>query len=149
MRPDASFEEITAAAERAGALSFIEELPDGFNTTVGERGIRLSGGQKQRLELARALLCNPAILVLDEPTSALDAETQLLVSDELRRLSETGSTTVIIIAHRFSTIAAADVVVALSDGRIVEQGTHAELEAHGGLYRRLHDLEIEPRSTCS
>ncbi|MBV9537314.1 MAG: ATP-binding cassette domain-containing protein, partial [Acidisphaera sp.] len=133
-RPGAGEAEVEAAA-LAAAAGFVADLPAGFETRVGPGGARLSGGQRQRVALARALLRNPRILLLDEATSALDAESEAAVQRALARLRE-GRTT-IVVAHRLSTVRDADLVVAMADGRAVEQGTHAELLARGGLYARL------------
>jgi subfamily B ATP-binding cassette protein MsbA len=134
-RPGASEREMRAAAAAAAADRFIAALPEGYATRVGPGGGRLSGGQRQRVSLARALLRNPRILLLDEATSALDAESEVLVQEALTRL-RAGRTTVIV-AHRLSTVRDADLVVAMADGRAVEQGTHAELIGRDGLYARL------------
>ena len=134
-RWDASDAEVRAAAERANALEFIEALPDGFQTTVGERGVSLSGGQRQRLSIARAILRDPRILILDEATSALDYESERLIQEALRRLSQ--GRTVITIAHRLSTIKDADRVVVLEKGRVVESGTFTELEKTGTRFAEL------------
>lgn len=131
-RPDASLDDIQAAAKTAEALEFIERLPDRFNTQVGERGVKLSGGQRQRLSLARALLKDPAVLVLDEATSAVDNETEAAIQRSLAHIAE--DRTVIMIAHRLSTIVHADQIVVLEHGRIVEQGTHASLLTGEGAY---------------
>jgi ATP-binding cassette, subfamily B, bacterial len=138
-RPDASQAEIEAAARAASAHRFIERLPEGYETIVGERGATLSGGQRQRLSIARALLKDAPVLILDEPTSALDAETEAGLLEALEQLA-TGRTT-IIIAHRLSTIRRADRIVVLRDGAVAEQGTHAELLGRGALYTRLHSLQ--------
>ncbi|MGI8996444.1 MAG: ABC transporter ATP-binding protein [Pyrinomonadaceae bacterium] len=139
-RPDASDAEIREAARVAFAHDFIMELPAGYETTVGERGIFLSGGQRQRLAIARAVLAEASVLVLDEATSALDAESEQLVQRALANLTR-GRTT-IVIAHRLSTVRRADSIVVLERGRIVETGKHAELLAHGGIYKRLYELQF-------
>jgi ATP-binding cassette subfamily B protein/subfamily B ATP-binding cassette protein MsbA len=134
-RPDASLEEIVAAAEAARADDFIRRLPHGYDTVVGERGATLSGGEKQRLAIARALLKDAPVLILDEPTSALDVETETQLLAALERL--TAGRTSFIIAHRLSTIRNADHIVVLDRGRVVEQGSHQTLLAAGGAYNRL------------
>jgi ABC-type multidrug transport system fused ATPase/permease subunit len=134
-RADASDAEVRQAAERAQALEFIERLPEGFATPIGERGVMLSGGQRQRLSIARALLRDPAVLVLDEPTSALDYESERLIQRALDDLVK--GRTVITIAHRLSTIRNADRIVVLDEGRIVETGTFEELSARGGAFGRM------------
>ena len=139
-RPGAAAAEIEAAARAAHAHEFIERLPIGYETLVGERGVKLSGGQRQRVAIARAILKDPAVLVLDEATSNLDAESEQLIEDALSRLL-VGRTT-LIIAHRLSTVRRADRLVALDRGRIVEEGTHAELLARGGLYARLYQRQF-------
>ena len=131
-RPEAPDAEVTAAAQAAEAWEFIERLPKGLHTAVGERGVRLSGGQRQRISLARALLKDPAILVLDEATSSVDNETEAAIQRSLHKLAH--GRTVIVIAHRLSTIVDADQIVVLDAGRVIETGTHAELLAHGGTY---------------
>ncbi|MEH2171309.1 ABC transporter ATP-binding protein [Nostoc sp.] len=142
-RPGASFEEIVAAAKAAKADDFIRQLPQGYDTVLSERGAMLSGGQKQRLAIARALLKDAPVLILDEPTSALDAHTEMLLLAALDRLMQ--GRTVFIIAHRLSTILRADRIVVLEQGRVVEMGTHQELLANSGLYKRLHSLQfLEP-----
>lgn len=143
-RPGASDEEIEAAAKHAHSLEFIREKPLGFDTVVGEKGVALSGGQRQRLAIARAILKDAPILVLDEATSALDSESERAVQAALEELMQ-GRTT-ICIAHRLSTIQKADLIVALDQGRIVEVGRHAELLAHDGVYRRLHELQFRSES---
>ncbi len=138
-RPGASQEEIEAAARAANAHSFIERLPEGYDTLVGERGATLSGGERQRVSIARALLKDAPILILDEPTSALDAETEGMLLEALDRLME-GRTT-LIIAHRLSTIRNADKIVVMKEGRVAEIGSHEQLLARDGLYARLYSLQ--------
>jgi subfamily B ATP-binding cassette protein MsbA len=136
---DASEQEIRDAAERAHALEFIEKLPDGFNTLIGENGVRLSAGQRQRIAIARALIKDAPILILDEATSALDTESEKIVQLALDTL-RSGRTS-LIIAHRLSTIENADRIMAMQDGRIVEEGTHAELLQRDGVYARLYKAQ--------
>lgn len=140
-RPDASDEDIAAAAQQANILEFIESLPEGFDTVVGERGSRLSGGQKQRIAIARVFLKNPAILILDEATSALDNESEEAVQESLERLA--ANRTTIIIAHRLSTIKDADEIATVERGQVVERGTHEELLARGGTYARYYRMQFE------
>ncbi len=138
-RPDASMEDIRAAAEKANALEFIEQLPQGFKTLTGERGVKLSGGQRQRIAIARAILADAPILVLDEATSALDSESEQLIQEALENLMQ--GRTSIVIAHRLSTVANLDRIVVLSHGDIVEDGTHEELIHAGGEYEDLWDRQ--------
>jgi len=139
--PDATDAAIVAAAKAAAADSFIDKLPEGYDTVIGERGSRLSGGQRQRIEIARAMLRNAPILLLDEATSALDTESERQVQTALQRLKQ-GRTT-LVIAHRLSTVQDADIIYVIDAGRVVEEGTHAELLARNGVYARLYALQFE------
>jgi ATP-binding cassette subfamily B protein len=139
-RADATDEEVIAAAKLAAAHEFIERLPQGYESYLGERGVRLSGGQRQRIAIARALLKNPPLLLLDEATSALDAESERLVQRALEA-AMVGRTT-LIIAHRLATVQRADRIIVMEDGRIVETGTHASLVALGGIYANLAALQF-------
>ena len=130
-----------SVARMANALGFIQALPNGFNTVLGERGVRLSGGQRQRIAIARALLRNPEILILDEATSALDSLTERLIQESIEALSK--GRTVIAIAHRLSTIADADKVVVLEQGRIVEQGSYQALLARRGKLWEYHQMQFD------
>ena len=140
-RPDASHEEIISAAKAAQAHEFIEEMAEGYETVVGERGITLSGGQRQRVAIARALLMNPRILILDDSLSSVDTQTEKLIQEALDKLME-GRTT-FVIAHRLSTVRRADKIVVMDQGRVTQVGTHAELLAEDGLYREIHDLQLK------
>jgi ATP-binding cassette subfamily B protein len=133
--PDATPEQIEQAARDAAIHDFVEALPDGYDTMVGERGLKLSGGEKQRVAIARAILKNPPILILDEATSALDSGTERDIQDSLRRLSE--NRTVVTIAHRLSTIVDADEILVMQDGQVVERGPHAMMLSNGGLYAEM------------
>jgi subfamily B ATP-binding cassette protein MsbA len=139
-KPEATREEIVRAAEMANAHEFIEKMPEGYDTMVGERGVTLSGGQRQRIAIARAIIRNAPILILDEPSSGLDAASEELVFDALTRLME-GKTS-IVIAHRLATIRRADVIFVIKDGHVVERGTHQELLARGGLYKELYEIQF-------
>ncbi len=141
-KPDASEDELIAACRAANIHDFIARLPDGYDTVVGERGYRLSGGEKQRLSIARVILKNPRILILDEATSHLDSENEALIQAALEPLFR--DRTSVVIAHRLSTILAADKILVLDEGRLVEQGSHAELLAKGGLYAQLYETQFRP-----
>jgi len=138
--PGATDAEVRAACRLAGAGAFIAELPQGYDTLVGEQGVRLSGGQRQRLCIARAVVGNPKVLVFDEATSSLDAESERIIQEALETLR--GTTTIIVIAHRLSTIRHADRILVVEDGRIVEEGSHAQLLRQNGLYQRLVSLSL-------
>lgn len=140
-KPDASRREILRAAELANASEFIEKMPEGYDTLVGERGVTLSGGQRQRIAIARAIIRNTPILILDEPSSGLDAASEHLVFEALDRLME--GKTCVIVAHRFATIRRADIIFVVQDGSIVETGKHEELLKSGGLYSALHELQFQ------
>jgi ATP-binding cassette, subfamily B, bacterial len=139
-KPDATQDEIESAAKAANIHNFIMDLPEGYDTVVGERGYRLSGGEKQRIALARVILKNPRILVLDEATSSLDSESEALIQDALKRVM--AGRTSIVIAHRLSTILAADLILVMDKGRIAERGTHEELLATGGIYSQLYETQL-------
>ncbi len=140
-QPDASEDEMIAAAKAAYAHEFILNLPQGYDTEIGERGVKLSGGQKQRLALARAILTDPRILILDEATSSVDAEAEYLIQQALEKVLE--GRTALVIAHRLSTIRHADKIIALEEGRIVEVGDHRQLLARGGLYSEMYRLQYD------
>jgi subfamily B ATP-binding cassette protein MsbA len=140
-RPGATFEEIIAAAKIAGAHDFIKELPDGYNTLVGDRGLTLSGGQRQRVGIARAIARNSPILILDEPTAALDIETEASVIEAVQRTTK--NRTVIMISHRLSTLRNASRIIVLKEGMIAEQGSHDHLMALGGVYEELFSTEMD------
>ena len=132
-------EDVVAAAKVANAHEFIMEKEQGYDTNIGDRGIKLSGGQRQRLSIARAILKNPPILILDEATASLDTESERAVQEALDHLMKTRTT--IAIAHRLSTIRSADEIIVLHEGRIVERGRHDELIALGGYYKKLYDMQ--------
>jgi subfamily B ATP-binding cassette protein MsbA len=139
--PDATEEQIVLAAKMANADEFIDRMPDGYRTLVGDRGSTLSGGQRQRIGIARALIRNNPILILDEPTAALDAESEHLVIEAMERLME--GRTVLIIAHRLSTLRDADKIVVIKDGAVIEDGSHEVLMALDGVYAQLHRLQFD------
>ncbi len=141
-RSDATEEEMIAAAQAANIHDFIADLPDGYDTVVGERGYRLSGGERQRIAIARVILKNPRILVLDEATSSLDSLSEALIQEALQRVLQDRSA--LVIAHRLSTILAADKILVMQDGQLVQQGTHESLLAQGGLYRELYETQFKP-----
>jgi ATP-binding cassette subfamily B protein len=139
-RPEASFDEVVDAARAANAHDFIEGLPQGYETRVGELGGQLSGGQRQRITVARAILRDPQILILDEPTSALDAKSEQVVQEAIGNLMK--GRTVLVIAHRLSTVQSADKIAVLEHGKISMTGTHEELASRGGLYQELVRLQL-------
>lgn len=141
-RPDASEHEIVEAAKAVGAHDFITSFAQGYDTVVGERGVRLSMGQRQLISFARALLADPRILILDEATSSVDAYTEQLIQNALKKLLEKRTT--VIIAHRLSTVRSTDRIVVIEDGRIVDIGTHEELMRKKGLYRKLYEMQLKP-----
>lgn len=145
-KPEASREEIIQAAKLANAHEFIEKMPEGYDTMVGERGVTLSGGQRQRIAIARAIIRKSPILILDEPTSGLDSASEELVFEALNRLME--GKTCIVIAHRLATIRRADVIFVMKEGKIVEQGTHQELLEQGGLYAELHEIQFRAEDSA-
>jgi ATP-binding cassette subfamily B protein len=142
-RPNATMEEIVAAAKVAQLHDYIEELEDGYDTRVGERGSTLSGGQRQRMSIARAVLLDPPVLILDDATASVDAATEERIREAMEAVMK-GRTT-FVIAHRLSTLFKADEILVLDEGHVVERGTHASLLAHGGVYRRIYDLQLRPQ----
>ena len=139
-RPDATQEEVEAAVRAANAYDFIQELPQGYETEIGERGVKLSGGQRQRLSIARAFLANPDILILDEPTSSVEPESEAIITQALERLMQ-GRTT-FVTSHRFSLVRGADKILVFEEGRLVEAGNHSELMAQNGLYAEMYSLQM-------
>ena len=138
-RRNATDQEVMEAAKKAHCHEFISQLPDGYNTYVGEHGVKLSGGERQRVAIARAILKNAPILILDEATSSLDSESEALIQDALGNLME--GKTVVVIAHRLSTIMRMDRILVLDGGKIVAEGTHQKLLAQGGLYQKLWNIQ--------
>ena len=141
-KPDASREEVIEAAKNANAHAFIMSFPDGYDTDIGQRGVKLSGGQKQRLSIARVFLKNPPILIFDEATSALDNESEKVVQESLEKLAKNRTT--FVIAHRLSTIRNAEKILVLTDHGIEESGNHQELMEKNGIYRNLYDMQFGP-----
>jgi subfamily B ATP-binding cassette protein MsbA len=146
-KPGATRSEIIKAAAMANAAEFIDKLPEGYDTILGERGMTLSGGQRQRIAIARAVIRNTPILLLDEPTSGLDSGSEKLVFEALDRLME--GRTVVVIAHRLSTIQRADVIFVVHDGEIAERGNHEELMKLNGIYAELHNLQFKQEDAYS
>jgi ATP-binding cassette subfamily B protein len=146
-KPDATEAELDAATQAANIYDFIHELPEGYDTIVGERGYRLSGGEKQRIAIARIILKNPRILVLDEATSHLDSQSEALIQNALEAVME--DRTSVVIAHRLSTILKADVILVLDRGKLVEYGQHAELLEKGGLYAELYETQFRDKVTST
>ncbi len=144
-RPEATLDEVIAAAKAAQAHDFIQEMAEGYDTVVGERGMTLSGGQRQRVAIARALLMDPRILILDNSTSSVDTQTERLIQQALDNLM-VGRTT-FVIAHRLSTVRRADLILVMDGGRIVERGTHSELLAQDGLYREIYELQLRDQES--
>jgi len=139
-RPDATDEEVAAAAKAAQAHDFINEFPEGYDTQLGQRGVNLSGGQKQRIAIARALIINPAVLILDDSTSSVDVETEAKIQDVLLTLMK--NRTSFVIAQRISTVLNADKIIVLEDGAVVAEGTHSELLASSSIYREIYESQL-------
>ncbi len=139
-KPGATREEIVEAAKIAAAHDFIVSFPEGYDTMVGERGVTLSGGQKQRIAIARAVICDPRILILDDSTSSVDTETEHLIQEALAKIMKERTT--FVIAQRLLTLKSADQILVLDEGRVVERGVHTELLAVDGLYRQIYDLQL-------
>ncbi|MCZ6672281.1 MAG: ATP-binding cassette domain-containing protein, partial [Verrucomicrobia bacterium] len=137
---NAAKDKVVEAAKRAHAHEFIVDLPEGYHTVIGDRGVKLSGGERQRLALARSILRDPQILILDEATSDLDSKSEQLIQDSLREMS--WNRTVIVIAHRLSTIENADEIIVIEDGRVVEKGNHQMLLQAGGYYAQYYELQF-------
>jgi ATP-binding cassette subfamily B protein len=146
-RPEASQAELEAACRAANIHDFIADLPDGYDTVVGERGYRLSGGEKQRVAIARVILKNPQVLILDEATSHLDSQSEALIQEAMQGVMR--GRTSLVIAHRLSTVMGADKILVMDGGRLVEQGRHEDLLALGGLYANLHQTQFHPQSTLA
>jgi ATP-binding cassette subfamily B protein len=146
-RPDATDEEVIAAAEAAQAHDFITQFPDGYDSEVGQRGVNLSGGQKQRIAIARALLVQPIVLILDDSTSSVDVETEVKIQDALEDLMQ--NRTSFVIAQRISTVLKADKILVLDDGRIAAEGRHSELLASSPIYREIYDSQLGNGATAN
>ncbi len=145
--PDADRTAVEQAARAANAHDFISDLPNGYQTEIGERGVKLSGGQRQRLSIARAFLANPEILILDEPTSSVEPESEAIITQALLRLMR-GRTT-FVTSHRFSLVRGADKILVFKEGRLIESGTHAELRAQNGLYAQMYSLQMGSEETLA
>ena len=145
-RPDASDDEVVDAAKRANIHDYVQTLPNGYETQIGERGVRLSGGQKQRLSIARVFLKNPAVLILDEATSALDNTTEILIQQSLDELCRNRTT--VVVAHRLSTVKNADEIAVIDAGRVIEKGTHEQLMEKNGIYKNLYMLQFRANESA-
>jgi subfamily B ATP-binding cassette protein MsbA len=142
-RKGVTLDKLIEVTQHANAFDFINKLPDKFDTMIGDRGITLSGGERQRIAIARALLSEPEILIFDEATSSLDTESEKIVQNAINNVLE--NKTAIIVAHRLSTILDADMILVLKDGEIAERGTHSELLASNGVYRKLYDIQFDDK----